>query len=135
SPRRHDRAVTTAPLLSRSPSCKEASMSAKRGDKVRVHYTGTLQDGTQFDSSRGRDPLEFTLGEGRVIPGFDGAVTGMDVGETRTVTIPAADAYGARRDEMLVTIPRGQVPPTVEPRIGQQLQIGRGAQAVRVTVC
>jgi peptidylprolyl isomerase len=109
-------------------------MQAKRGDRVRVHYTGTLRDGTQFDSSRGREPLEFTLGEGRVIPGFDAAVTGMEVGETRTVTIPAADAYGARRDDMLLTVPRGKVPPTVEPHVGQHLQIGRGDQALRVVV-
>ena len=109
-------------------------MSAKRGDRVRVHYSGTLQVGTQFDSSRGRAPLEFTLGEGRVIAGFDAAVTGMEVGETRTVTIPAAEAYGDRNDHMLLRVPRAQVPPTVEPRVGQQLQVGRGDEAVNVVV-
>jgi peptidylprolyl isomerase len=109
-------------------------MAAKRGDTVRVHYTGTLTDGTQFDSSRGREPLEFTLGEGRVIAGFDAAVTGMEVGESRTVTIPAADAYGERQEAMLLRVPRGQVPPNVEPRVGQQLQVGRGGDAVPVTV-
>jgi len=109
-------------------------MPAKRGDRVRVHYTGTLQDGTEFDSSRGRAPLEFTLGEGRVITGFDAAVTGMEVGETRTVTIPADEAYGARHDAMLLRVPREQVPPNVEPRVGQPLRVGRGDQAVNVTV-
>ena len=109
-------------------------MPAKRGDTVRVHYTGTLKDGTQFDSSRGREPLEFTLGEGRVIAGFDAAVTGMEVGESRTVTISASDAYGDRNDHMLLRVPRAQVPPNVEPRVGQQLQVGRGNEAVNVVV-
>ena len=109
-------------------------MPAKRGDKVRVHYTGTLQDGTEFDSSRGRAPLEFTLGEGRVIAGFDAAVTGMEVGESRTVTIPTAEAYGDRNDAMLLRVPRAQVPPNVDPQVGQQLQVGRGDQAVNVVV-
>ena len=109
-------------------------MPAKRGDTVRVHYTGTLRDGTKFDSSRGREPLEFTLGGGRVIAGFDSAVTGMQVGETRTVTIPAAEAYGERHEAMLLRVPRGQVPSNVEPRVGQQLQVGRGGDAVDVTV-
>ena len=107
---------------------------AKRGDTVRVHYTGTLNNGMPFDSSHGRDPLEFTLGEGSVIAGFDDAVTGMQVGETKTVTIPAAQAYGARRDEMMLTIPREQVPPNVSLESGQQLRLGRGAQALDVTV-
>jgi peptidylprolyl isomerase len=109
-------------------------MPAKRGDTVRVHYTGTLQDGTEFDSSRGKAPLEFTLGAGRVIPGFDAAVSGMEVGETRTVTIPADDAYGARNDAMLLRVPREKVPPNVDPRVGQQLQVGRGNEAVNVVV-
>ena len=109
-------------------------MPAKRGDTVRVHYTGTLKDGTQFDSSRGREPLEFTLVGGRVIAGFDAAVTGMEVGETRTVTIPSSDAYGDRNDAMLLRIPRAQVPPNVSPHVGQQLQVGRGGEAVNVTV-
>lgn len=109
-------------------------MGAKRGDTVRVHYTGTLKDGTQFDSSRGREPLEFTIGGGRVIAGFDAAVTGMEVGESRTVTIPSAEAYGDRHEAMLLRVPRGQVPTTVEPRVGQQLQVGRGGDSVPVTV-
>ncbi len=72
---------------------------ARPGDTVRVHYTGTLRDGTVFDSSRGRKPLEFTLGSGQVIPGFDSAVAGMGVGDEKTVTIPAAQAYGPHRSD------------------------------------
>ena len=110
----------------------QSTQQAKAGDTVRVHYTGTLDDGTEFDSSAGRDPLEFTLGAGQVVPGFDAAVTGMRVGERKTVTIPAADAYGEPRQELLLTVPRAQVPPNVQPRVGQRLQVGRGAQAVPV---
>lgn len=69
-------------------------MQAQSGDTVKVHYTGRLADGTVFDSSRGRDPLEFTLGGGMVIVGFDAGVTGLAVGETKTIEIPARDAYG-----------------------------------------
>lgn len=107
---------------------------AKPGDTVHIHYTGTLPDGTEFDSSRAREPLAFTVGEGHVIRGFDTAVTGMTVGEQKTVTIPAEDAYGPQRDEMIVRIPRTQVPPTVTPRVGQRLQLGKGDQAMMVVV-
>ena len=107
---------------------------AKAGDTVRIHYTGTLSDGTVFDSSSGRDPLEFTLGAGQVIPGFDSAVSGMEVGASRTVTIPAADAYGPRRDDMVLAIPRDQVPPHINPTVGEQLQVGQGQEQFLVTV-
>lgn len=107
---------------------------AKAGDTVRIHYTGTLQDGTVFDSSEGRDPLEFTLGAGQVIPGFDSAVSGMEVGASRTVTIPAAEAYGPRRDDMVLAIPRDQVPPHIDPTVGEQLQVGQGQEQFLVTV-
>src|SRR5688572_12457797 len=96
---------------------------AKQGDTVRVHYTGTLTNGMPFDSSVGREPLEFTLGEGGVIAGFDDAVTGMTVGQVKTVTIPADEAYGGRRDEMVLTVPRSQVPPNMSPEVGQQLRL------------
>ncbi|HEX9093200.1 MAG TPA: peptidylprolyl isomerase [Coriobacteriia bacterium] len=76
-------------------------MAASTGDTVRVHYRGTLDDGTEFDSSAGRDPLEFTLGEGVVIPGFEAGVTGMEAGEKRSVHIDAEDAYGPRNDELV----------------------------------
>ena len=85
---------------------------AKQGDTVRVHYTGTLDDGQEFDSSRGLDPLTFTLGEGSVIQGFDDAVTGMAVGDEKRVTIPAAEAYGPRRDELTVQLPGPNSHPT-----------------------
>ena len=107
---------------------------AKAGDTVRIHYTGTLQDGTVFDSSQGRDPLEFTLGSGQVIPGFDAAVHGMEVGATRTVTIVADQAYGPRREDMILAIPREQVPANVNPEVGEQLQVGQGNEQFLVTV-
>jgi peptidylprolyl isomerase len=107
---------------------------AKSGDTVRIHYTGTLEDGSVFDSSRGREPLEFTLGSGQVIPGFDAAVTGMEVGDEHTVTIPAEEAYGPRRRELMLEVPREQFPPHITPEVGQQLQMGGGAQQMVVTI-
>ena len=97
--------------------------AAKNGDSVKIHYTGTLEDGTTFDSSAGRDPLEFTLGSGQVIVGFDEAVTGMKTGETKNVTITADKAYGERNEEMVITAPRDQVPKDINPEVGQQLQM------------
>ena len=97
--------------------------AAKTGDSVKIHYTGTLEDGTTFDSSAGRDPLEFTLGSGQVIVGFEEAVTGMEPGEKKNVTIPADKAYGQRNEEMVITAPRDQVPPEINPEVGQQLQM------------
>ena len=96
--------------------------AAKAGDTVRIHYTGTLEDGTQFDSSAGRDPLEFALGSGQVIPGFDNAVDGMITGEKKSVTIPAEDAYGERQDALVHEVPRSQLPEDIEPEQGMQLQ-------------
>lgn len=108
---------------------------AKSGDKVRVHYTGRLDDGQVFDSSRDREPLEFQLGEGQVIEGFDDAVTGMSPGESKTVTIPADSAYGQRRSELAVRVPRSEFPPNIQPEIGQQLQMQQqGGPPVVVTV-
>lgn len=94
---------------------------AQSGMKVRVHYTGTLADGTIFDSSRERSPLEFTIGAGQVIVGFDAAVTGLEVGESRTVTMPAADAYGERRQELIMTIPRAKLPSDMDFVVGQKM--------------
>lgn len=96
----------------------------KNGDTVKVHYTGTLADGTVFDSSLEREPLEFTLGEGQLIPGFEKTVLGMSAGESRTVTIPAEEAYGPYREEMVLEVPRTQLPADMEPQVGMQLQIG-----------
>ncbi|MEO1537196.1 MAG: peptidylprolyl isomerase [Pseudomonadota bacterium] len=108
---------------------------AKSGDTVRIHYTGTLSDGSTFDSSDDRDPLEFTLGSGQVIPGFDKAVTGMTVGEAQTVEIPAADAYGAHDPNGRQPFPRDQVPGNVPLDIGTRLQLsGPQGQPIMVTV-
>ncbi|MGI9239110.1 MAG: FKBP-type peptidyl-prolyl cis-trans isomerase [Woeseiaceae bacterium] len=96
--------------------------AAKTGDTVRIHYTGTLGDGTQFDTSSGRDPLEFALGGGQVIPGFDAAVTGMTVGDEKTVTIEADDAYGQRHEQLVQQVPRDTLPDTIDPAVGMQLQ-------------
>jgi peptidylprolyl isomerase len=99
---------------------------AKKGDSVKIHYTGRLDDGTVFDSSRERDPLEFTLGAGMVIPGFDDAVAGMKVGEEKSTSIPADEAYGPRRDDLLISVPTERLPDDLEPQVGQQLQMQTG---------
>ncbi len=96
---------------------------AKNGDAVTIHYTGTLNDGTVFDSSDGREPLPFTLGSGQVIPGFEEAVLGMQIGEKKTVTIPPEKAYGHRNEEMVINVPVTQVPADITPEIGMQLQL------------
>ncbi|MFC1684659.1 peptidylprolyl isomerase [Pseudomonadota bacterium] len=95
---------------------------AKNGDTVMVHYTGTLDDGTQFDSSVGGEPLEVTLGEGGVIPGFEQALEGMAVGDKKTVNIPVEEAYGEAHSELVQEIPRDQIPAEIELEIGVQLQ-------------
>jgi peptidylprolyl isomerase len=107
---------------------------AKQGDTVRVHYTGTLDDGQEFDSSSGLEPLTFTLGTGAVIQGFDDAVTGMAVGDEKRVTIPADDAYGPRRDELTLRLPRAELPPDLELEEGTQLRMEQGDQSIVVTV-
>ena len=95
---------------------------AKSGDTVRIHYTGTLDDGTEFDSSAGRDPLEFALGGGQVIAGFDNAVDGMTVGESKSVTIPPEEAYGERHEQLIQQVPKTALPDEIEPAVGMQLQ-------------
>jgi peptidylprolyl isomerase len=96
---------------------------AKDGDTVKVHYTGTLEDGTVFDSSRDREPLEFTLGKGQLIKGFENAVLGMSTGETKTVRIPSNEAYGPRRDELLLKFNKTDFPPDIEPIEGLVLTL------------
>ncbi|WP_422047823.1 FKBP-type peptidyl-prolyl cis-trans isomerase [Shimia sp.] len=109
--------------------------AAKSGDTVRIHYTGTLSDGSVFDSSEGRDPLEFTLGSGQVIAGFDSAVDGMSVGDKKVAEIPADQAYGPRNDEAVQDVPREQIPAEIPLEIGLQLQMqSPTGQVVPVTV-
>jgi peptidylprolyl isomerase len=98
-------------------------MAAEAGQTVKVHYTGTLEDGTMFDSSEGRDPLQFTVGGGQVIPGFDAGVTGLKVGESRTVTIPPEEAYGPVNDQLKLEFPIDQVPEGVDTTVGAALEI------------
>jgi len=98
---------------------------AQVGDMVKVHYTGRLTDGTTFDTSLERDPLEFTLGEGELIAGFEQAVLGMAAGESKTTTIPADQAYGPHHAERMIDVERHHLPSDLQPEIGQQLQMTR----------
>jgi len=97
---------------------------AKRGDTVHVHYRGTLADGTEFDSSAGADPISFTIGAGDLIPGFEDAIEGMIAGEKKTQRIAADNAYGERRDELVFTIDRAQMPEGSDVDVGDVLRIG-----------
>jgi FKBP-type peptidyl-prolyl cis-trans isomerase 2 len=97
----------------------------KDGDTVKVHYTGKLEDGSVFDSSESRDPLEVTLGQGKLIPGFEHAVVGLEVGDKTTASIESTDAYGARREDLEVTIERNQLPEDIQPEVGMQLQLNQ----------
>lgn len=100
--------------------------AVKSGDKVRVHYTGTLADGSQFDSSRERAPLEVEVGSGDTIPGFEKALVGMAPGDTRTVTIAAAEAYGDRDDERIIDVRRSALPDDLQLEVGQMLDMSTG---------
>jgi FKBP-type peptidyl-prolyl cis-trans isomerase 2 len=106
---------------------------AKHGDTVKVHYKGTLDDGSQFDSSHGREPLEFVLGGGNLIPGFEQAVIGMCTGDTKTVTIPAGEAYGPHRPEMTQEIPRSAIPADIELAPGMVLH-AKGPEGQELSV-
>ncbi len=96
---------------------------AQSGDSVSVHYTGKLEDGTIFDSSIGKPPLNFTLGQNQVISGFEQAIEGMAPGENKTAVIPSNQAYGSYREDLIVTVDRAQVPPALNPEVGQQLEL------------
>ena len=98
---------------------------AKNNDIVKVHYTGKLNDGTVFDSSKERDPLRFQLGQGQIIPGFEQAVIGMSPGESKSINIPSEQAYGQRREELIQEVPRQQLPNDMEFKVGQRLQLGQ----------
>ena len=96
---------------------------AKSGDTVQVHYTGTLNDGTVFDSSAGRTPLEFTVGSGQVIKGFDDGVSGMTPGDKKTINIPVEDAYGPANEEMVFTLNRSDIPDDIPLEEGMTLNM------------
>lgn len=109
--------------------------TAKSGDTVRIHYTGTLSDGSVFDSSEGRDPLEFTLGSGMVIAGFDAGVTGMSVGDKKRVEIPCDQAYGERQENAMQSVNRSEFPDNIPLELGLQLQMqAPNGQPMIVTV-
>ena len=108
---------------------------AKSGDTVRVHYTGRLSDGREFDSSVGREPLEFIIGSRSLIPAFEDAVIGLIAGQSGTVTIVADEAYGARVDEAVQTVERAMIPPEVELELGKVLQAtAPGGQQMVLTI-
>jgi peptidylprolyl isomerase len=111
---------------------------ANKGDNVKVHYKGTLKDGSVFDSSEGRGPLAFTVGAGQMIAGFDKAVVGMKVGEKKTITIPFAEAYGPHDDNLVFDVPRDRMPANYTPKVGDQLGMqqpdGRTATVVVIAV-
>jgi len=98
----------------------------KEGDTVKVNYTGTLKNGEVFDSSEGKEPLEFTLGEGQLIPGFEKAVIGMAVGDSAKIDIPSDEAYGEEREDLIINVPKDQLPDDVTPQVGMQLQVNQG---------
>ncbi len=109
----------------------------KEGDTVKVHYTGKLtEDGTVFDSSREREPLEFTLGEGKLIPGFEDAVVGMEEGDSTTVDLSSEDAYGERREDLELEVAKSDLPDNIDPEVGMQLQMQQqeNGQAIPVQI-
>ena len=99
----------------------------KSGDTVKVHYHGKLTDGTTFDSSEGREPLEFEVGSGQVISGFDTGVTGMSQGEKKTITIPVDEAYGPKQDDLFMEFPIDRFPEDMKPEVGMQLNMSNGS--------
>ncbi len=108
---------------------------ANQGDKVRIHYTGKLEDGTVFGSSVGQEPLEFTIGSGSVIPGVEIAIMGMEVGDKKTVTLPPDEAYGQRSDELVAQFHKSDLPDDLDAKVGDRLQMKRSdGQNIVVTV-
>ena len=119
------------PWIARLPLMEKV----KPGDTVKVHYTGSLENGQVFDSSEGKEPLEFTVGAGEVIGGFEKAVVGMAVGESKTEHIPSQNAYGPRREELQLEVERTKLPPSLEIEVGQMLGIqSPTGEVTRVTV-
>lgn len=104
-------------------------------DVIRVHYTGKLEDGTEFDSSIGKDPIEFKVGDGHLIPGFEKGVVDMEEGEKKTISIPAKDAYGESREELTTNVKKSEFPPDISPTVGMTLQVkGPNDQVIPVIV-
>jgi peptidylprolyl isomerase len=132
------RTVATATTEVRGPRDLRGKImpQAQQGDTVKVHYEGKLEDGTIFDSSHEGDPLEFTIGAGHIIPGFESVVVGMELGEERTETIACEQAYGPFLDEMVQEVERGNIPPDIELEVGKQLQVQRpGEPPLVLTIC
>ena len=126
---------STTPTSATPTATPVPTATAKEGDTVKVHYTGTLEDGSVFDTSVEREPLQFTIGEGTVIPGFEQGVIGMKLGESKTITIPADQAYGPYYEDRVWVVDRDQLPPGMEPEVGQRLQTTQAnGQIVVVTV-
>lgn len=110
--------------------CSKETASAEEGDTVRVHYTLTLEDGSVRDTSEGKDPLQFTIGNGQVIQGFGEAVIGMKVGETKTVTIPPEESYGLHDDDLTYTFNQSELAEGIEPEVGMELPFSTQSGAV-----
>jgi len=96
---------------------------AKNGDKIKVHYTGKFEDGTVFDTSEERGPLEFTIGDGEVIPGFENSIIGMEVDERKTITVPPEEAYGPKREELIWERKKSEFPERISPAVGKQVGV------------
>ncbi|NOZ12183.1 MAG: peptidylprolyl isomerase [Acidobacteria bacterium] len=117
------------------PELEDIVTSVKAGDTVRVHYTGTLDNGEVFDSSRDRDPLEFKVGGGMVIPGFDKAVLGLKAGDSTSVKLPPEEAYGEIRKELIMPMQKSQVPEDIVPEVGMQVMLqAQNGQQVPATI-
>ena len=109
--------------------------TAKKGDNVKVHYKGTLKSGEQFDSSEGRDPLEFTVGAGQMIKGFDDAIPGMAVGDKKTINIAPEDAYGTKNADAIIEFPKSNIPEDMKLEPGMKLQLhNQAGQPIPVVV-
>jgi peptidylprolyl isomerase len=127
-------AVTVLATVLLTGCSKGEERLIKNGDKITVEYTGTLADGTQFDSNVGGEPLEFTVGGGQMIAGFDKAVVGMKLDDTKTFNIPAAEAYGEPVDELILELNRDKLAPGMNPEVGEKVQMQSNGQTFVVTV-
>jgi peptidylprolyl isomerase len=110
-------------------------MTAKNGDRVKVHYTGKFEDGEVFDSSLENSPLEFVIGSGSIIKGFENAVIGMDIGDSKIENIQAEDAYGLYNDDLLMILNKEEIPPNINPQVGEELELhGKNGESFPVMV-